>query len=102
MMCSYWKHQMVWTKKQASKDQYVWKYQTKNCFKYKTTLSLRTNLFLAISSISLQSWLDILYRWSNEESITIIQRSLTIFKPPMLKVFKGLRNCIFRYLKEIL
>ena len=77
MMCCYCQQEMVWTKKKMSLDQYVWKCQVKTCSKYKTNLSIRTGSFLTISLISLRTWLDVLYRWSNEESMTLILKSLT-------------------------
>ena len=38
--------------------------------------------------------------WLNEESITTIQRSPTISKPTLMKVFKDLKDCIFKYFER--
>jgi len=97
MKCGSCGEVMTWTAKQSVIDQYVWKCQNKRCSKYKTTLSIRTNSFLGISRISLQTWIDLLYRWSNEESFVAIQRSLTVSTPTLIKIFKTIRKCIFEY-----
>ena len=49
------------------------------------------------SNISLRDWIDILYRWSNEESMVLIRKSLTISTPTLVKVFKLFRECINKY-----
>ena len=49
------------------------------------------------SNISLRDLIDILYRWSNEESMVLIRKSLTISRSTLLKIFKLLRECINKY-----
>ena len=95
--CYYCNQEMVWVQKKSSIDQYAWKCQNKVCRKYKTTSSIRSYSLFSLSNISLQTWLDLLYRWSNEEQISMVQKSLTISTPVIIKIFQKLRSCVSLY-----
>ena len=87
MTCNYCNVEMIWTKKSNTLDKFVWKCQNKRCEMYKTTKSVRSNSFLETSQINLQCWLEVLYRWGIDESITQIQKSISVSSPTLIKIF---------------
>ena len=62
--CDSCENEMNWTKYAKSKDGYAWKCHTKDCAKFKSTVSIRTGSFFSKSRLMLQTWVHVMYMWS--------------------------------------
>ena len=78
-------------------DKYIYRCYKRNCSLYQKRISIRSGSFLSCSTISLRSWVEVLYRWSKNDCITRILEDIVISKPTLIKIFKEIRAKITRY-----
>lgn len=79
--------EMNWTKYAKSNDGYAWKCQTKDCAKYKSTVSIRTGSFFSNSRLTLQTWVHAIYMWSERIGESRASRQVGVSEKTMIDCY---------------
>lgn len=97
MKCSECKTAMNWTRCSSIQDKYVWKCQQKVCAKYKQTTSIRKDSFFFRSRLSLQKWIEAIFYWCEDISVTQAVNFLNLSRVTVVDIFNFFREICTKY-----
>lgn len=100
MKCSECGIAMNWTACSTVRDKYVWKCQQKICTKYKQTASIRKDSFFFRSRLSLQKWIEAIFYWCEDISVTQAVNFLNLSRVTVVDIFNFFREICSKHFEK--
>lgn len=100
MNCSKCKTAMNWTGCSSIQDKYVWKCQQKDCAKYKQTTAIRKDSFFSRSRLSLQKWIEAIFYWCEDISVTQAVNLLNLSRVTVVNLFSYFREICTKFFEK--
>ena len=98
--CELCEETLNWTKNKSSRDMYAWRCMSKNCSKYKHTISIRKGTIFSQSKITLQQWIHVIFCWTSEMNEKLTTSFTNISERSIQELFGLFRETCTRYFKE--
>ena len=100
LKCQHCDKNMKWTNRSVLQDKYAWKCQFKDCEKYQQYESIRKGSFFFRSKLSLQKWVEAIFFWCEQTSVTHSVNFLNLSRVTVIDIHNFCREVCSKYFEN--